>query len=164
MNRIQKRRLVGVAVVVAVSALLLTGCKVTGGGFIPPGTITDSQTYQVTYTGGKKASFGFVWQTNDNHDYLASGSWSDGFVKFKLNGGEVMTWSDGQDGVGFAEGGYISQNRTYPGSGHLRLCLVDAGEPGPTNGDRLTIDIDSGPYAGYHAEGTLQGGNLQIKQ
>jgi hypothetical protein len=162
MTRTSKLRLLAMASVLAVAALIVTGCKATGGGYIPHGTFYGTQgSYPPT---GKKATFGFVWQTNDNNEYLASGSWTDGAVKFRLDGGMVMTWSDGQDGTGFAYGSYVSQNRTYPGSGSLTLCLVDNGEPGPTNGDQLKIDIYSGPYSGYHAEGTLQGGNLQIKQ
>ena len=36
----------------------------------------------------------------------------------------------------------------------------DNGEPG-FEGDYLTIDVLSGPYAGYHNEGPILGGNLQ---
>ena len=166
MTRNRKRRLLLMAGVVAVSAILLTGCKATGGGYIPHGSFDNySETNPPI---GKKATFGFVWQSTENNPYLASGSWTDGAVRFRLAGGMIMTDSNGQDGDASGMGSYVSTNKTYQSpddpDGTLCIYLDDNGEGGLSNGDYLRIEIKSGPYAGYHAEGYLNGGNLQIKQ
>ena len=140
--------------VIAVSALLFAGCKATGGGYI-----------QSAFDPDKKANFGFVWQTTEDPEkFLVKGHWSDGPVKFKLDGGFILTFTDGDDGCGFGEAQYTSISKTQPGSGTLQVILCDEGEPGPTNGDALFIQVHSGPYSGYTNFGELQGGNLQIKQ
>jgi hypothetical protein len=151
-----KRRHLMFVGLVAVAALLLGACKVTGGGWIQ------------SATGAKKATFGFNWQTTFNETTnetraTARGSWSDGDVKFKIDRGIVFTFTDGQDGCAFGFGHYVSQSKADPGDGELTICLCDYGEPGATNGDTISIQVTSGPYSGYTNSGELQGGNLQVK-
>jgi len=138
----------------AVSALALAGCTANGGGWI------------YSAVGAKKATFGFTWRTDDSLTQsttgeLAKGSWSDGYVKFRIaNGG--IDFPTGPDCVA-GSGQYVSTNRNYPGGGDLYITICDYGEPGPTAGDYVDVDPQGGPYDFYENSGTLQGGNLQIK-
>jgi hypothetical protein len=149
----------------AVSALVLAGCTANGGGWIN------------SSVGAKKATFGFTWQTDatlpqgtgdvatQSAGELAKGSWSDGYVKFRIaNGGIdfVDIYGDPFNCV-VGSGHYVSTNRSYSGGGDLYITICDYGEPGPTAGDSVDIDPQGGPYDFYENSGTLRGGNLQIK-
>lgn len=143
---------------VALSALLLAGCTMNGGGWMS------------SNNGAKKATFGFTWQGEEItlpfppfvfvEPTLAQGFWSDGSVKFRiLNGGIVGGSMSDPCLEGEAE--YRSQSRAHPGGGDLSIEFCDWGEPGPSAGDELSIDVESGPYSWYANSGELRGGNLQ---
>ena len=137
--------------IVGLSALLFAGCTVVGGGTLP------------SETGAKKATFGFTWITdNEEESTLAKGAWSDGYVKFKIVNGIIVTESENGDGCGIGMGEYVSTNRAYPGGGQIIIQICDNGEPG-INGDQLAISLDGDAYDGYSNEGTITGGNLQVR-
>ena len=137
----------------AISALVFSGCLANGGGWIN------------SAVGAKKATFGFTWQGDPygGTATLAKGSWSDGYVKFRIaNGG--ITFGDPSSGCVYGSGQYVSTNtRQYSGSGNIYITICDNGEPGPTAGDYVSVCLDGGPYDGYYNSDTLRGGNLQVK-
>ena len=136
--------------VLAAGALVvgITGCKATGGGFIQ------------SATGADAAHFGFVMQTN-KQDNVVHGTYRDGYVKLRFDAGSVsMTF----DPCAHWTVDYVSTSPDYPGSGTAQVVVCDNGEPGPSSGDNLSIQILTGPYAGYSNAGVLEGGNLQINQ
>jgi hypothetical protein len=147
-------RRLAAAALVALAVVALSGCKVTGGGYIPS-----------AFNPTAKATFGFTWQSTDNPDKsTVKGNWADGPVKFKLDSGVVVTITDGQDGCGYGEGTYTSTSKsTFGQQGTIVIEMCDTGEPGPTNGDGLGLALTDGPYS-YTNSGSLQGGNLQIKK
>lgn len=146
-KRFVGRRALTVLPAVGLLALAITGCKATGGGFIN------------SATGAKAAYFGFTWNETSNGT-VVSGSWHDGPVKFKLDGGMFIP----PPGPSCVEGSgtYVSTSKAHPGSGTVEMTICDYGEPGPTNGDSISVTLSGGPYNGYSDSGTLQGGNLQI--
>ena len=159
----------------AVSAVILAGCdgKFTGGGTVPSGYFDEQYGQADTQTAGyqepigpKKATFGFVWISKGESLSLAQGSWVDNYVKFRLAGGGISVWTDNGDGCGMGEGKYVSTNNKFPwaGDGYLDICFCDNGEPGVSAGDKVTVDVTSGPYEGYHGGGELTAGNLQVRQ
>ena len=147
----------------AVSAMVLAGCTLNGGGSIG------------SAVGAKKATFGFTWHGDDESvpqstgdvatqsvGELAKGFWADGYVKFRIaNGG--ITFFGSNPSCWYGSGEYVSQNRNYSGGGDLDIELCDYGEPGPTEGDSVDIDPTNGPYGWYENFGTLQAGNLKFK-
>jgi hypothetical protein len=145
-----RRRVLKVLPAVGLTAIALgvAGCKATGGGFIP------------SAVGADAAHFGFVMQTNKG-DNVVHGTYRDGYVQLRFDGGSVSmnlnpcaTWTVD----------YVSTSADNPGSGTAQVVICDNGKAGPTNDDSLSIQIQSGPYAGYSNSGTLAGGNLQINQ
>lgn len=150
MDRIRRPALILSAL--AVSALVFAGCTANGGGWIPG-------------QNAKKATFGFTWQADEYFPYvyptLAKGSWSDGYVKFRIADGGVTSFSFSGDCLS-GDGQYVSTNRNYPGGGDIHIDLCDYGEPGPTVGDSVAVNLSGPPYS-YSNSGTLQGGNLKFK-
>jgi len=150
MDRIRRPALILGAL--AVSALVFAGCTANGGGWIPG-----------QYA--KKATFGFTWQADEGFlsvsPTLAKGSWSDGYVKFRIANGGVTSFSFSGDCLS-GDGQYVSTNRNASGGGDIHIDLCDYGEPGPSSGDSVAVNLTSGPYS-YSNSGTLQGGNLKFK-
>jgi hypothetical protein len=146
-KRFVRKRMLALVPAVGLIALGVAGCTATGGGYID------------SVTGADKATFGFTWQGTQNGGVL-KGSYRDGPVKFRLDNGASIS--------GFFECGggtarYVSTSKNAPGSGTVSVSLCDYGEPGPTEGDTLTVDVQSGPYSWYYNHDTLEGGNLQVK-
>jgi hypothetical protein len=145
-KRVLGKRAFTVLPAIGLAAIAVAGCKATGGGFIS------------SATEAKAAYFGFTWNETD-HGAVVSGSWHDGWVKFKLDGG-IVYGSFGP--CASSPGEYVSTSKANPGTGSIYATICDYGEPGPTNGDSITIQLTGGPYDGYSDGGTLQGGNLQL--
>ena len=57
---------------------------------------------------------------------------------------------------------YESQNPNVPGRGTLLLTICDMGR-GPSAGDFVLLQVQTGPYAGYSNGGFAQG-NLTVKE
>ena len=153
--------------------LLLTGCTATGMGWIPSALDPTD-----------KATFGFSFDVSSNGTTSAlSGSYHDpqgqtaagvADVAFKGTGQlHKCTATDplcvsappskGQCLAGHPA--YESQNSGLPGSGTFVLFVCDSDGNGIATGDGLDliqIDVDSGPYTGYHNEGNPQG-NITVK-
>jgi hypothetical protein len=146
-KRFAPKRMLALAPVVGLVVLGVAGCTAKGGGYIG------------SATGADKATFGFTWQKTKTQNVLR-GSWHDGYVKFRLDRdlGIQGTYPYCVGGPGH----YVSTSRSNPGGGTLQLSICDEGEPGPTQGDTISINVTSGPYAGYSNGGTLEGGNLQV--
>lgn len=145
-KRLRGKRALTVLPAVGLAVVAVAGCKATGGGFIG------------SATGAKAAYFGFTWNS-DSNGFVASGSWHDGWVRFKLDGGMFLQTPSP---CAHTSGTYVSTSKSNPGSGNVYMTICDNGEPGPTNGDTLSVQLSDGPYDGYSDSGTLQGGNLQI--
>jgi hypothetical protein len=131
---------------VGLAAIAVAGCKATGGGFIN------------SATGANAAYFGFTWNST-NSGNVVSGSWHDGWVKFKLDGGLVF---ESPGPCANSPGQYVSTSKSNPGTGTIDARICDYGEPGPTSGDTISVQLNGGPYDGYTDGGTLRGGNLQL--
>jgi hypothetical protein len=138
-------------------AFLAVACaqKFTGGGTIP------SQGDQ-----NQRAEFEFVYKVeNSNGSGKAKGFYHDVYavigqtpvpLRFKFDGAlsSQPAGSNCIDGIL----NYISQEKRFPGSGTVRVEACDNGEPsGPSNGDTLTLTVQSGPYSGYSNSGTVKG-------
>jgi hypothetical protein len=145
-KRFLGKRALRVLPAVGLAAIAVAGCKATGGGFIN------------SATGAKAAYFGFTWNST-NQGAVISGSWHDGWVRFKLDGGIVY---ESLGPCASSPGEYVSTSKSNPGTGTIEGMICDYGEPGPTNGDSISVQLNGGPYDGYSDSGTLQGGNLQL--
>jgi hypothetical protein len=145
-KRFAPKRMLALAPVVGLVVLGVAGCTAHGGGYIG------------SATGADKATFGFTWQKTKAQNVLR-GSWHDGYVKFRLDRDLGI---GGLFDCGGGTGHYVSTSKSSPGGGTLALSICDYGEPGPTEGDTLSVNVTSGPYAGYSNSGTLEGGNLQV--
>jgi hypothetical protein len=154
------RRAAALAAVAAFAVIVMTGCttKLTGGGFMPSSAFTPAG------DNNGKANFGFVYNAEKlTSDGLAkfNGTYHDGDVLFKFDDA-IPIPTTGPDGCTVpALVHYVSQNPAFPGDGFLIFFGCDNGEPGPSNGDFLTIIVVSGPYTGYTNVGATSGGNLQ---
>lgn len=139
-------------------AFLAVACaqKFTGGGTMP------SQG-----NSNQRASFEFVYKVqNSNGTGKAKGTYHDKYaviggnpvpLRFKFDG-ILSSQSGGPNNCIDGVLGYISQDKGFPGSGSVRVQACDNGEPsGPSNGDTLTITVQSGPYTGYTNSGTVKG-------
>ncbi len=61
-------------------------------------------------------------------------------------------------------GDYRSTNPSFPGTGQLRACVADLGEgKKATANDTASIQIFTGPYAGYFNSGIIHGNVQQHK-
>jgi hypothetical protein len=150
-----RRRLVGLTGLLTV-ALLLAGCRGTGGGWIP-GRFDE------------KASFGFNFQVIEVQDLPTrlAGSYDDGPVEFKGQGHLKRTAPPPRFPATIpcisGEPTYQSQNPSKPGTGKLSLTMCDLGEPGASPGDFISVIVLTGPYMGYQNENFVAGGNLQVQ-
>jgi hypothetical protein len=154
------------AAVVAMVAGCALPAKVTGGGTLP-GKVAG------------KANLGFNGE-------LCSGSvvgqftYADGKSGVKMNGDvvqavECLDYEDqttdpapafcaatclpavGLPAYGF-EVNYRSTDPEQPGSGHAIACVVDNGQGlKATAADEVVLVVVSGPFAGYHNKGPMQG-------
>jgi hypothetical protein len=59
-------------------------------------------------------------------------------------------------------GTYTPQPASLGAGGEFAVAVRDGGEPGPSNGDVIVIEISGGVYDGYTNQGVIQGGNIQF--
>ena len=136
-----KSRNLAIIFCVAVACLLtLSGCKVTGGGWLASAS-------------EGKANFGFVLQDCDEakgqftYIDMAAG------VKVK---GELISFI----GDHLASVSYRSTNPQDPGEGIAEVYFADTGEGNDDHGF-LQIAVLTGPFQGYFNAGLIDGGNIQ---
>jgi hypothetical protein len=151
-----------IAAVAVIGLLALSGCQATGGGSIP----------SAPSIGAKKATFAFNLTGVRTGPFSAEpvrlkGAWSDGYVKFQV---DDLVFIDGDSGGGICNGDwmygvgrYVSSNKAHRGSGEVDLTMCDAGQPGASSGDDISIVLYDGPFDGYQNAGPLTNGNLQVK-
>lgn len=147
-------RRIGAVIGIVALAFVFSACarKFTGSGEL--GTADFEFVYKVENsngTGKAKGSF---------HDKSAVINQTPVPMRFRFDG-ILSSSSGGPDNCIRGTLGYISQDRDFPGTGQVQVEGCDNGEPsGPSNGDTLTVQVTSGPYAGYFNSGTVEG-NLQ---
>jgi hypothetical protein len=169
-------KLLGSLGLVVITALLFAGCagKFTGGGKLP----------SADQVPGHSASFGFTYEiTRADGSGRLSGAYHDSYVsggvKFSFDGLQMGLGScaslfppsvcqviDNVLGVSSDEcisgqGSYRSTNPAISGGGNLGILACDRGEPGPSSGDSIAVQVFTGPYAGYVDSGFTTNGNLQ---
>ena len=134
----------------APALVLAAACQATGMGWIPS-----------AFDPNAKASFGFVYN-GDTQTF--SGSYHDnaGGVDFKgtgvLKSGPPPLGVQSKGGCLMGFPAYESQNSNHPGQGNLFLLVCDAdGDGAVTTSDFISIDVASGPYAGYKNSGQPSG-------
>jgi hypothetical protein len=134
--------------VVLGASLLLGACvdKFTAGGTLP------------AQQGAGVANFGLVINLEKDH---ASGTYRDHAtdVAFRIVGIEEEV--EAIFGCIDVVLEYVSTNPARRGEGEVRLFACDRGEPGKLAGDEFSIQVLSGPYAGYTNGGEIRSGNLQ---
>ena len=156
------RRLSYTGVLVALTIVVLAGCKASGGGYI------------TSETGEGKATFAFNGKCTDTTDEFGNPiadfkgqlQYNDhpADVKFHADLGNIDFFGPCED---FDPSGdeFIGEYRVSGGpkeaDGLVFLNVRDNGEPG-INGDQVTIDPFTGPLAFYVNSGTVQGGNVQV--
>ena len=147
------RNLLIVFCAVIACAFMLSGCKVTGGGWI-----------ESTECDGK-ANFGFVAMMDDScipFIYTGKFNYHDKNAGLKMNGD--VEWGDaGLLGGWQCFGGtYRSTNPKDPGDGSWCACVKDRGEGINEygDGDEIKVWAYGGPYDGYYNRGYVQG-NIQ---
>src|SRR5438094_8733482 len=128
-NRFALKRLLALVPVAGLLALGVAGCTAQGGGFIASNNGAPSG----------KATFGFTWQTTDN-GIILRGSWHDGSVAFRLDSGGTLYGDPYSPGCASGTGHYVSTNKAYKGTGSVNITVCDVGDPGPTNGDSISMD------------------------
>jgi hypothetical protein len=147
-----------------IAALLLPACNntVRGGGWIemPPnaqGVV-------------RKATFGFQLVcdqiTNEISGSISYKDHSDNIKFFgNADGGPVCNdQGSGDPMTSEFEGDYTPQPKTAGPGGRFRVILKDEGEPGASEGDSITVELNGGVYSGYNASGIVRGGNIQVEQ
>lgn len=153
---------------VAASVLVLAGCTVNGGGWIPG-----------EYA--KKATFGFTWVGEDCEPGFGAGStgvvdggeaalvcdpthakgfWADGSVKFRIAEGGLEALGL-FDGCWYGSGTYVPAGKN-PIPGDVEIMLCDRGEPGASSEDEVEVELSGGSHGGYNNGGIIRGGNLQL--
>lgn len=143
------RRTAGLAGLIGV--LALTGCasKLNGGGFIRSANGID------------RANFGFSYDGPSDH---FRGTYHDKALGVRLRGTGVLPppWTPPEDTTACIAGimGYESQNPRQRGAGTLYLQACDGGSTG-VGEDTITINVLTGPFAGYVNSGVVEGGNLK---
>jgi hypothetical protein len=155
------RRVIYTGVLVALTIVVLAGCKASGGGYI------------TSATGEGKATFAFNGKCTDTTDEFGNPIADvEGQLQYNDHPADVKIHADlgNQDFVGFCEdfdpfAAFVGEYRVSGGpkeaEGLVLLEVLDAGEPG-INGDQVAILLDGGRYSGYSNSGTIQGGNVQV--
>ena len=130
--------------------LLATACQATGMGWIPS-----------AFDPAAKATFGFVY---DGDTQTFSGSYHDhgGDVDFKgtgvLKSGPPPAGVQSKGGCLLGFPAYESTNAAHPGFGNLFLFVCDLDGDGVVrDNDFISIEVATGPYAGYANSGNPSG-------
>ncbi len=184
---IRKHLICGLVIFVA---LIFAGCysgptKYTGGGWVEVCKVSDGQPTIIAlnelFDGPcedcGKATFGFQFKgTYDEecNEGAVSGQleWVDHVRKIKFHGivdDYKQKCKDGRwgpyvcfNGADCVIGTYRTQPTNLGDGGIFQLCVKDGGEPGPDEGDKISIKLTGGFYDGYYVVGTwLGGGNIQ---
>jgi len=149
------RKLLGIGAATVFAALLLSGCSLTGGGWMfstqgSPNKATFS--FNITcvnflLTGG--------WVYHDK----ASGIDAEGTVP-----ANSLCLPDGAPGGTFDQTGtYTAQHCKSNCTGNVHFVVTDSNQGGkPLKGDHLSIAFTSGPLSGYSNNADVQGGNLFV--
>jgi hypothetical protein len=172
------RRTILLLATIALTIVVLAGCKASGGGYIP--------TAEPGVEG--KATFGFSANcTNVTDEFGDVFAYTKGQLQYNDKPADVKFHADLADGglgvVGSTtpcedldaiftdedtdvfSGLYRVRGGPKEGEGSVELLVTDAGEPG-INGDKVTISLSAfepgGTYDGYTNTGTVQGGNVQV--
>lgn len=155
LSALMARRLVNVAAL-AGAVLLLAGCtgQLTGGGELTSAENPSSYAhFAVEYDGSSSPA-------------RLTGSYHDGSVRLRFDGvQDDPVGNSGPDpaaGIGvncFAiDGRYVSQNSDDRGAGAVLLVACDAAQGNLPS--LVSLDVETGPFAGYNNAGTLIDGNL----
>jgi len=154
----KSRNLAIIFCVVLASLFTLSGCKVTGGGWIG--------TAEPECDG--KANFGFVAMLDDDEstprfiEFKGKLNFNDKCAGVKLNGDVKFAITPGGEEWNLLGGTYRSTNPNNKGDGFWIVMVKDMGEGINEigDGDEIRIRILSGPFAGYTNQGYVQG-NIQ---
>lgn len=191
MRRFMKARRtvrVGAVGLLVVLGLLALGCRVRGGGYLPPATTTTG-VYET------KATFGFILTCEDRDgqpvvrgelDYVDKGPSKIGAKTFTdvalhgVVGAVIFTPSLVEAGVTTCQDfgevdlrvaqftGLYRPQRPDPAvpdsleQGTFLVQVHDFAEPG-IDRDGFAIELTGGTYSGYTRAGTVQGGNIQVE-
>jgi hypothetical protein len=161
------RRFSFTGVLVALTIVVLAGCKATGGGYI------------TSATGEGKATFAFHGECTNTTDEFGNAiaevkggqlQYNDHPADVKFHADfdlenivifgtceEIDTDASGDEFVGE----YRVSGGPKEAEGFVYLNVRDNGEPG-INGDLVEIFLLGGRYSDYFNSGTVQGGNVQV--
>jgi hypothetical protein len=166
------RRVSYTGVLVALTIVVLAGCKASGGGYIPTaepgaeGKATFAFNGKCTNTPLENGEVAAV--TKGQLQYYDRAL--DVKIHAKLEDFLIITGSSTpcEDADTFQDenvdeffGTYWVSGGPKEAEGGVDLAVLDAGEPG-INGDQVFISLDGGRYSGYSNFGTVQGGNVQV--
>jgi hypothetical protein len=147
------RRWLVIGLATALAALVLSGCTLTGGGWM-------------FSAASGRATFGF--NITCDGSYL-TGNWvyHDKAAGVDVTGtipSETFPCSNGgpTGGLFEIETPYRAQHCKTDCEGTAFIAAYDDGTGKPPKGDELSIELDGGPYDGYENEGDVQGGNLEV--
>ena len=149
-KRGSRLRLLALSVLAVTMLFGATGCyeKLNGGGWMQSANGVDRAIFGLHYDGTTGTAKGTY------HDKGAGVR-----LKFDAASPSFPGFDPNSNCAGFFAN-YESQDKANPGTGTAFLLACDNGEPG-FEGDTLTINVQSGPYAGYTNSGPILGGNLQ---
>jgi hypothetical protein len=147
--RISRKPLVSVAAIGA-SALLLSGCMVSGGGW-----------FGGTNAKNSKVTTGFSFACDEEGitgemSFIDRRSPARSFVAVPNSCGASVI--DGNVEEAFLFGTY--RPRPHGAGGTFVAGLTDTGMTGPSKGDTLRIRLVGGAYDGYTFDEVLDGGNI----
>ena len=173
--------------VIFVCITLFSGCcgykgpqKYTGGGWIevcnlpePNGAVINlEEMFNNSCVPEGKATFGFQFQ--GKADDICDGAtisgqlqWNDHLNGIKFHGIVDNYEKKCRDSICFDDadcvlGVYRTQPTKLGDGGEFQLCVRDYGEPGPDEGDMISIRLTGGYHDGYAIMGHyLGGGNIQ---
>jgi hypothetical protein len=154
--RSARKSLVSAAAAVGASALLLSGCTVSGGGW-----------YGGTNAKNAKVTAGFNFMCDYGQDPpLITGEMSFVDRRTKPTKSFVALLNDCSNNV-FT--GTTSWHGTYKPrpkgtGGTFDATFTDTGASGPSKGDVLNITLRGGTYDGYNFNEALDGGNITFVQ
>jgi hypothetical protein len=169
-DRGRRIRFLCLAAMAVLAVFVLSGCylKLTGGGWMQSVNGVDKATFSVNYdvaraqTAPGQCGFDFEGAhiRGTYHDHGTD-------VRFKIDDEDLSVIgcfdpnpeNAENNNCAFFMTSYESQDPKLPGEGTVFVTACDHGEPGDV--DYLQIDVQSGPYAGYHNAGPVLGGNFQ---
>jgi hypothetical protein len=165
------RRLSYTGVLVALTIVVLAGCKASGGGYIPTaeegveGKATfafNGQCTNTTLENGDVAAVtkGQLQYNDPAADVKFHAELEDFFISGSSTPCEDLD-SFQDENVDEFFGTYRVSGGPKEADGLVYLNVRDNGEPG-INGDQVTIDPFTGPLAFYGNSGIVQGGNVQF--